>query len=375
MSLFSKFVGKKDVQTTVNTSAENNNRTVKYADSSSIVDDERPYYQADSYYTLIAHEGTPFERKVVTFDDRKKISYPSRTGLYVAEILLLEYCSYGTYPKPKMGYPGFWWFEYGIRDVGHALESLAERGYIEFDNARNTIQKYTVPELKTIAQKYGISVSGKKAAILDAVLSGLSDEQIESEVIDRKYVLTEKGKAELEENAYVPYMHKHKNKTVEDATFGEPFNVWGINKMLKGEDVPKWKEIVGTVEEMRFGVNLVGIESLEPETSTSEDVKAFLKSEIENIQYAAKSGGDGYKEEMKGLAFKKAGRDKDALYYFYISILKGFDAPALYTATLDLLKKYGLKNDAIGVCRAALKNLPDAYHSEIQERMKQFEAL
>lgn len=375
MGFLSKLAGKRDVQTKVNASAGTNNKTVGYADSSSVDEDERPYYQADSYYTLVAHEGTLYERDVVTFDSRKEISYPSRTGLYVAEILLLEYCSYGTYPKPKMGYPGFWWFEYGIRDVGHALESLAERGYIELDSARNTLQKYTVAELKDIAQKYGISVSGKKDAILSAVLSGLSDEQIESEVINRKYALTEKGKAELEENAYVPYMHKHKNKTIEDARFGDQFNVWSINRQLQGKDVPRWKEIVGSIEEKQFGTNFVSIEYSEPETSTNEDVKAFLKSNVENMRKAAKTDGDGYEEEMKGLALKKAGRDKEALYYFYISIMKGFDAPALYKATLDLLKKYNLKDDAIGVCRAALKNLPDVHHAEIQERMKKFEAL
>ena len=84
---------------------------------------DKKYYQNDSYYTDVAFAGTPFEKKVITLEERKKTAIPSETGLYPAEILLLEYCSYGTYPGPKNGYPGFWWFEYGIRDVGAVLRS------------------------------------------------------------------------------------------------------------------------------------------------------------------------------------------------------------------------------------------------------------
>lgn len=101
-----------------------------WADSSSITPDERPYYQPDEYYVFETHPGSPMNQKVVTFEERRKSSRPSRGGLYVAEIMLLAYCEKGKYPKPKGGYPGFWWFKYGIRNVGGALKSLEERGFI-----------------------------------------------------------------------------------------------------------------------------------------------------------------------------------------------------------------------------------------------------
>ena len=59
---------------------------------------DKKYYQDDSYYTDVAFAGTQFEKKVILFEDRKKTAIPSNRGLYPAEILLLEYCSYGTYP-------------------------------------------------------------------------------------------------------------------------------------------------------------------------------------------------------------------------------------------------------------------------------------
>lgn len=163
----------------------NHNKMSPYADSSSIPAEEKQYYQPDEYYAYTTFPGTQYERKVVTFDERKAKSYPSKRGLYVAEILLLYYCSKGKYPNPKSGYPGFWWFEYGIRDIGGKLRELQSRGFIAIDAST------------------------------------------------RKYVLTEIGKLELEENKYVPYVHRSKNKTIENSPFGNAeFNVWSINRLI-----------------------------------------------------------------------------------------------------------------------------------------------
>ena len=111
---------------------------LKYADSSTISPDEKPFYQSDDYYTLESHPGTIMAQKVITFEERKKTTVPSASGLYVAEILLLEYCNTGTYPKPSNGYPEFWWFTYVIRDVGNVLKSLEQRGFIEWHQSLNT---------------------------------------------------------------------------------------------------------------------------------------------------------------------------------------------------------------------------------------------
>ena len=57
-----------------------------------IPEQDKKYYQQDSYYTDTVFTGTQFEKKVVLFENRKKTAIPSKTGLYPAEILLLEYC-------------------------------------------------------------------------------------------------------------------------------------------------------------------------------------------------------------------------------------------------------------------------------------------
>ena len=96
MGLFDLF---KKKSKPVATKTNNTNATVS--------ESEKEHYQPDPYYTDVVAEGTPFERKVITFEDRKKTAIPSNGGLYPAEILLLEYCSKGSYPKPKTDTPAF----------------------------------------------------------------------------------------------------------------------------------------------------------------------------------------------------------------------------------------------------------------------------
>lgn len=174
----------------------------KYADSSMIPENERQLYQPDEYYTFIVGDPGIMSYKVVTFEDRKTTCVPSANGLYVAEILLLDYCCNVGYPISEGGlYPGFWWFKYGIRDVGGALRSLESRGFIHMGE-------------------------------------------------NGKYSLTADGEKELKDNIYVPYMHSYPYTTMEDTTFGPEFNVWSINKLLDRFDKSNWKDVIA-IEENR----------------------------------------------------------------------------------------------------------------------------
>lgn len=153
--------------------------------SDTISMNEKQYYQPDSYYTQKTHIGTPFERDVVTFEERIKNAIPSSTGLYVPEILMLHFCK--SFPNPKNGYPAYWWFQYGVRNVGAMLYSLVERGYIE------------------INEKSG------------------------------KYKLTSKGEKEQTENEYVYFTHYNSLDT--------NFDAWEMNKLLGSGDKSNYVEI------------------------------------------------------------------------------------------------------------------------------------
>lgn len=357
----------------------------RYADSSTIDDDERPYYQPDEYYTYESYPGTGMGKKVITFDERKKTSYPSSRGLYVAEIMLLEYCSRGSYPKPKNGYPGLWWFEFGIRDVGHALASLQDRGFIRLTVGANSLRSLTVAQLKDLAAEYGVECSGKKADIINQIVETIPVERLRTHDDLIKYELTETGKDELEENAYVPYMCKHSHKTTEDGRFGKTFNVWDVNKLLHDKDISKWREIIGAIEKKRFGVNIACEEGKQEKKKsagkqlkyTSEEMRQYLIDNKEKISKAAQKPGDGFNEEMKGIDLKKLGKDKEALFSFYVSICKKFDAPALYNETMILLRKYGLLEEEKAVCKTAIKLNKDLKRdaSAFEKRLEKIESL
>ncbi len=227
-----------------------------YADSSTVSPDERSFYQRDEYYTYYSYPGTHMARRVITFDERKRNSYPSANGLYVAEILLLEYCSYGDYPKPRNGYPGLWWFSYGIRDVGHALESLEHRGFLQWATEADALKHLRVDELKQILSASFLPITGKKADLIDRIINEVPEDRITINNYTRKYMLTPKGIQELQINEYVPYMHKHRFTTTEDGRFGPTFNVWDINRLFPDGNASDWRRIVGKMEKDRFGEDM-----------------------------------------------------------------------------------------------------------------------
>ena len=259
-----------------------------FADSSSIEDDERPYYQPDEYYTMESYPGTMMAQKVVTFEERKKTTFPSNNGLYVAEILLLEYCNKGTYPKPKGGYPGFWWFEYGVRDIGHILKSLEQRGFITWASKTELLKSLTLPELKEIAKIFNIKVNQKKEDLIKNIKNNVSESDLPEKYFSKKYKLTELEKKELKENEYVPYMHKHKYTTNEIAQSNLSFTIWDMNKKLVDKDKTKWRVYIGDTEERIYGVNLANGENSESEIEfkahNEEDITGYKSAGIDRYK-------------------------------------------------------------------------------------------
>ncbi len=224
------------------------NEQVVQAPETFVPKDEEQYYQPKEYYTDTVFQGTAFERDVIPFNERKKISYPSSRGLYVAEILLLEYCSYGSYPHPKNGYPAFWWFEYGIKDVSAALTSLEKRGFIRFATPLESLERLKVNELREILNRADLPQTGKKTELIARIQENFTDDDLKDYFPDSKYTLTDLGKQELQDNEYVPYMHKAHDKTTDDPTFGPVYNVWEVNRRLYNRPVSEWQKVI---EEIR----------------------------------------------------------------------------------------------------------------------------
>lgn len=349
-----------------------------YVDSSSISFDERPFYQPDSYYTFFSYPGTDMAVRVIPFEERQQTTYPSARGLYVAEIMLLEYCSKGKYPKPSTGYPGFWWFKYGIRDVGHTMESLEQRGFLKWASKIKSLKGLTIDELKQILLNASLPTTGKKADLISRISTEISEQNLIIPNYVPKYELTDLGKLELEENGYIPYMHNHSRLTTEDFRFGETFTVWDINRLFPNGNAKNWRQVVGEIEKKRFGVdmaNSVATKAKNPapkkvdiieERKEIQDYLTFKQDEINN---RIKTKGDGFDEQTKGLHYKSIGKDKEALVEFFVAIGKKYDAPALYRNTAILLRKYKMYEEELSVIEAGLKNVPyNNRENELTER-------
>lgn len=338
-----------------------------YVDSSSISDDERKYYRPDDYYTYYSYPGTEMAKKVVTFEERKKISYPSERGLYVAEILLLDYCRTGKYPKPKGGYPGLWWFEYGIRDVGHALESLEKRGFIQWATKKESLKAMNTDALKRILNDAALPINGKKSELISRIETQLPDEKIEIRDYVPKYKLTELGKQELEDNGYVPYMHKHKYRTTEGDLFGSQFNVWSINKLLHTKNLSDWHKVVGEIELERLGVDMVNAtaeKKSKPSHKKSDylakrdEMRKYLTSKQSFINNEKTSDDDGFQDGFRGIQEESIDQDREALVDYYIAIRKKTDIPAIYKNAAKILRKYGMYEEELEVIESGLKYIP-----------------
>lgn len=349
-----------------------------YVDSGSISIDERPFYQPDSYYTFFSYPGTDMAVRVIPFEERKQTTYPSARGLYVAEIMLLEYCNKGKYPKPNTGYPGFWWFKYGIRDVGHAMESLEQRGFLKWSSKTKSLKGLTIDELKQILLNAGLPITGKKADLISRISTEISEQNLIIPNYVPKYELTDLGKLELEENGYIPYMHNHSRLTTEDSIFGETFTVWDINRLFPNGNAKNWRQVVGEIERKRFGVdmaNSVATKAKKPAPKKGDvieerkKIRDYLTFKQDEISNRIKTKGDGFDEQSKGLLYKSIGKDKEALVEFFVAIGKKYYAPALYLNTAILLRKYKMYEEELSVIEDGLKNVPyNNRENELAER-------
>lgn len=74
--------------------------------SETIPEKEKKYYQPDSYYTDVAFEGTQFEKKVITFEERKKTAIPSDNGFISCRNIIVGilYIWYLSEPQKRLSW-------------------------------------------------------------------------------------------------------------------------------------------------------------------------------------------------------------------------------------------------------------------------------
>ena len=171
---------------------------------------------------------------------RKNIekSYPSRNGLKIPEIMVLDYAE--TFTTATKDIHNFWYYNFGfeIEDIHNTLDMLMKKELIQTAPVKEMIKKYTIPKIKELLKERGLKLSGKKAELLDRLFENADDEYLESRVTEKGFVLTEAGKQELKENDYVLYFHRR------NYVYCINFTVWQMNKLLHENPDKNYREIM-----------------------------------------------------------------------------------------------------------------------------------
>lgn len=270
-----------------------------------IPESEKRFYQLDDYYTDTNLAGN----RVVRFEQRKS-SWKSKNGLYPAEILLLHYCSLGQYPRPAKGYPAFWWFEYGIRNVSYILETLENRGFVEYGSLSDSVKALTAAQLKQLLKDAGESTAGKKADLVERVKSTVPNDALKAVGLEPKYHLTQAGEIELSENSYVVNVHSSSDKTTSDSRYGITYNLDSVASEIANDPELSWDEAASTRKQKR------------------EKFFANQKEQHNTFLEEMKARNPAWYSEMKKLNASLAAQDRQ--------LKKVQDAEARYKITGDL---------------------------------------
>ncbi len=156
-------------------------------------------------FTIVDHTDN-LEAQIIPIEKRIKQMKPIVEGLYAHEILALSYAE--TYHLSGDEYQGFWWWQYGVKDVAGMLRSLQSRGFITEGGTDSAVRACKATELKEFLKAQGLKVSGKRDELVSRVLTEADPTAVQSAFPNRTYVLTDKGRRALEANTAIVDAHK-----------------------------------------------------------------------------------------------------------------------------------------------------------------------
>lgn len=221
------------------------------------------------------------------FKEIKKLtekSYPSRNGLKIPEIMVLDYAETFTTNMTADNLYSFWYYQYGLEleDIHNILNVLLRKKFIETAPAKEMIKKFTVAKIKELLKELELKQTGRKAELLDRLFENASSEYLAGKVTEKGFILTDTGKQELKENDYVIYFHK-KNQF-----YGLHFDVWEMNKLLHDNPDKYYREIMWEEFQKQYNIEAheVRIRGYKTYTAICNDICTFLLEAEGNAEVA-----------------------------------------------------------------------------------------
>lgn len=168
---------------------------------------------------------------IIPIEERIQGKTPSCDGLYPHEVLVLSYAKKFCTESNK--FQGFWWYQYGIRDVQEVLDSLFERGYIQLGTLADSINLEKIPTIKKVLKQHNLKVSGRKADLINRLLENVDNDELKARFTRTPYALTDAGKAILTKYEWIPYIHSHGI---------DGLDIWNLTEMIQTPPYMKYRD-------------------------------------------------------------------------------------------------------------------------------------
>ena len=154
-----------------------------------------------------------------------------------AQTLFLECIGRKATPVMKRDeYPRFLFYDCNIQNAPKYHKEMIQAGYLEPAPIADILAAMKLAELKDILQQNGLNASGKKATLIDSIIANIPEKTLTAMFPEKKYVLSDTGKAFLEEHADYVKLNAHRNWQITPAEYdaakgvnGRFYDVcWGI---------------------------------------------------------------------------------------------------------------------------------------------------
>jgi len=155
------------------------------------------------------------------------------SGLYPHEILLLD-AAPGLFTD-QVDFPVFWRQQYGILNLSLSLVDLVGRGFLTAASIKTTLEGQTVAALKQGLKSLGLPVGGRKAELIERLLSKVSETELGLLFPRRPFALTSSGLRALDEAMHISYIHR---RPVEDMT------IWSLHRQVQADPSKSYREHV-----------------------------------------------------------------------------------------------------------------------------------
>lgn len=96
------------------------------------------------------------------------------------------------------------------------IKRLLKDNYLRISDTKESIAYLTIPDLKEILRIKKLKLTGRKSELLDRIFENFSDDELETYVKDRRYILTELGAEELKNNPPEGYYDVPSNSIVDE---------------------------------------------------------------------------------------------------------------------------------------------------------------